>query len=100
MNIFVVMQNSTEIFSIALGLQDPWQIKEVRFNAENRQLNIYLSFTRGYKFKGYDGLEYTAYDTVTRGWQHLNFFQHKYFIHAKVPRIKHADGTVKTQAVP
>ncbi len=45
------MQNSTEIFSIALGLQEPWYIKEVNFDKEN-QLDIHLSFKRGYKFKG------------------------------------------------
>lgn len=63
-------------------------------------MDIYLSFTRGYKFKGADGAEYTAHDTVERSWQHLNFFQHKCYLHAKVPKIKQADGKVKTQAVP
>lgn len=94
------MQNSTEIFSVAIGLQEPWHINEVIFDKENFQLDIYLSFTRGYKFKGADGAEYTAHDTVERSWQHLNFFQHKCYLHAKVPKIKQADGKVKTQAVP
>lgn len=94
------MQNSTEIFSIALGLQDPWYITEVKFDKENLQLDIHLSFTRGNKFKGEDGAEYTAHDTVERSWQHLNFFQHKCYLHAKVPRIKQADGKVITQVVP
>ncbi len=94
------MQNSTEIFSIALGLQDPWHIKEVKFDKDNLQLDIHLSFTREHKFKGEDGAEYTAHDTVERSWQHLNFFQHKCYLHAKVPRIKQVDGKVITQVVP
>jgi transposase len=94
------MQNSTEIFSIALGLQEPWYIKEVVFDKENFQLDIYLAFTKGYSFKAEDGGEYTAHDTVERSWQHLNFFQHKCYLHAKVPKVKQADGKVKTQAVP
>lgn len=94
------MKNSTEIFEIALGLQEPWHIKEVIFDKENFQLDIYLAFTKGYKFKGDDGAEHTAYDTVERSWQHLNFFQHKCFLHAGVPRVKQADGSIKTQAVP
>ncbi len=94
------MQNSTEIFSIALGLHEPWHIKEVIFSKENSQLDIYLDFTRGYKFKAEDGQKYTAHDTVDRSWQHLNFFQHQCYLHARVPKVKQSDGKVKTQAVP
>lgn len=94
------MKNSDKIFSIALGLEEPWEVKEVKFNAEDSCLDIYLGFRRGYKFKGKDGAYYTAYDTVERKWQHLNIFQHKCYLHAKVPRIKHKDGSVKTLSVP
>lgn len=94
------MQNSVEIFSIALGLQEPWHIKEVLFDKKNSQLDIHLGFTKGYKFKMDDGLEYTAHDTVERSWQHLNFFQHKCYLHAKVPKVKQSDGKVVTQQVP
>lgn len=94
------MQNSTDIFSIALGLQEPWHIKEVIFDKENFQLDIYLVFTKGYKFKNEDGAKYTPHDTIERVWQHQNFFQHKCYLYAKVPKVKQADGKVKTQAVP
>lgn len=47
-----------------------------------------------------DNCTYTAYDTVKRTWQHLNFFQHKCFLHCKVPRVKQKDGKITTQAVP
>jgi hypothetical protein len=36
--------NSTEIFSIALGLERPWQIREVRFETpkeSERELHIH-----------------------------------------------------------
>jgi transposase len=94
------MQNSTEIFSIAIGLQEPWFIKEVLFDKTQMQLDIYLAFTKGYKFETEDGCSYTAHDTEERVWQHLNFFQHKCYLHAKVPKVKQADGKVKTQSVP
>jgi transposase len=94
------MQNSTEIFSIALGLQEPWNVKEVTFNKENNQLDIYLVFTKGHKFKMEDGCEYTAHDTIKRSWQHLNFFQHNCYLHANVPRVKQSDGKIQTQPVP
>ena len=41
-----------------------------------------------------------AYDTDERSWQHLNFFEHKCYIHARVPRIKSSTGEVVTVAVP
>jgi len=94
------MQNSIEIFSIALGMQEPWHIGKVSFSKDNTQLDIYIEFTKGHKFKTEDGNEYTAHDTVERSWQHLNFFQHKCYLHAKVPKVKQADGKIVTQAVP
>lgn len=94
------MGNTTEIFSIALGLETPWKIKEVSFDKTSGQLDIYLEFTKGHKFKMEDGNSYTAYDTVARKWQHLNFFQHRCYLHAKVPRVKQSDGKIATQPVP
>ena len=66
------MTNSQEICSIALGLEEPWQISSVSFDKDKSQLNIHLSFTKGYKFETEDD----DHDTVERSWQHLNFFQH------------------------
>ncbi len=92
--------NSKEIFSIALGLEHPWYISSITFDKENSQLDIHLSFERGHKFESMDGELYTAHDTVERKWQHLNFFQHHCYLHAKVPRVKQSDGKIKTQPVP
>ncbi len=94
------MQNSEEIFSIALGLQEPWSIKDVQLDKETLRLDIYLQFTRGYKFDMPDGQSYTAHDTIERHWQHLNFFQHECYLHANVPKVKQSDGKMKTQEVP
>ena len=94
------MTNSQEIFSLAIGLQAPWHISSLSFNEETSQLDIHLSFTKGHKFKGTDGNLYTAHDTVERSWQHLIFFQHYCYLHAKVPRVKQKDGKIRTQQVP
>ena len=94
------MINSQEIFAIALGLQDPWKIKNVNFDINSSRLDIDLEFTKGHKFTAPDGNSYTAHDTVHRSWQHLNFFQHHCYLHAKVPRVKQKDGKIQTQPVP
>jgi len=94
------MENSKEIFALALGLSDPWYIREMSFDASGSRLDIYLDFVRGHRFDTGDGTTSSAHDTVRRSWEHLNFFQHRCYIHARVPRVKRADGKVRTQAVP
>lgn len=94
------MTNSQDIFAIALGIKDPWHIKSVSFNKDGSRLDIHIGFAKGHKFKGEDGNDYTAHDTVERSWQHLNFFQHHCYLHAKVPRVKQKDGKIRTQPVP
>jgi transposase len=94
------MTNSQEIFAIALALESPWNIKEIKFDKNNSRLDIYLNFTKGHKFKSTDDALYTAHDTLERSWQHLIFFQHHCYLHAKVPRIKQSDGKIRTQSVP
>lgn len=96
--------NSTEIFSIALGLSSPWYVEKVEFlntsSESSHELHLYLNFERGYKFLDNESNETTAYDTVNRKWQHLNFFQHNCFLHARVPRIKNSDGTINQVSTP
>ncbi len=94
------MQNATEIFKIALGLNEPWQIDSVSFDKENKVLNIQIKFTKGTQFSMPDDMEYSAYDKRPRTWQHLNFFEHKCFIHCDVPRVQQADGKTTIQEVP
>lgn len=94
------MENSAKIFALALGLDEPWFIEKVAFDEPNSQLDIYINFTRGHKFSTNDGQVRTAYDTVERKWQHLNFFQHKCFLHARGPRVKQGNGKILTQSVP
>lgn len=97
------MMNSETLFSQALGLQAPWTVGRVRFeHADNaqRQLHLHLEFTKGSKFKDDSGADCPVHDTVEHSWQHLGFFEHHCFIHAKVPRITTSEGKVRTASVP
>ncbi|MFM6251136.1 MAG: helix-turn-helix domain-containing protein, partial [Dolichospermum sp.] len=69
-------------------------------NGDIKELHIHINFQKGHKFVQSDGSLIGAYDTTNRTWQHLNFFQHKCFIHARVPRVKTEDGKVVLQSVP
>ncbi len=96
------MENSKEIFTLALNLVSPWFVERIDFidSSKGKELHIFISFTRGAKFTSSDGKQYTVYDTQDRNWEHLNFFQHRCFLHSRVPRVKQDDGSVKLQSVP
>ena len=89
---------------MALNLASPWYIEDVQMSkpddSGSGQMDIYLNFKRGSKFKDKSGQECKVHDTVERKWQHLNFFEHTCYIHARVPRIVDKDKKVKTVSVP
>lgn len=95
--------NSATLFGMALGLQAPWQVDDISFatnDAKQKELHLHVGFKAGTRFPDDHGLRCPVHDTVTRKWQHLNFFEHHCFLHCAVPRIETSDGNVVTVAVP
>ena len=96
--------NSNELFSIALGLSHSWHIKNVSFLASttgsSQDLIIDLDFLPGTTFLDQFDEPCKAYDTEIKQWQHLNFFQHRCFINARIPRIITSDGKTQVVTVP
>ena len=88
--------NLRNIFSMALGINEPWYITEVRFDPKQKRLDIDLDFTKGSKFAVNGTGSFGAYDTVKKSWRHLNFFEHECYLNARVPRVKDEDGTLHT----
>ena len=108
--------NTTDIFAAGLGLTDPWYVTNVELRPsdeeENKlELHISVDFRRGATFTFQDSegsvlcdsdgtpLELKANDTVERTWRHLNFFQYKTFLHARVPKARY-NGKAPTARVP
>ena len=85
------------IFQQALHINDPWFIKSIDFNEEQKRLDIHIDFKRGTKFTTDEDSEnsYGAYDTVVKTWRHLNFFEHECYLHARVPRVKNNEGKLR-----
>jgi transposase len=85
------------IFSTALGIEKPWFVTEVNFDAKARRLDIHIDFIRGSTFPfEQDSVigQYKAYDTIEKEWRHLNFFEHECYLKARVPRIKTPDDKI------
>lgn len=86
------------IFAQALGITEPWFIKEIEW-LEGDKLHIYIGLGKGTRFD-YEGDTYSIFDHQDRTWRHLNFFQHECYLHCRVPRIKSKDGRVSLVEVP
>jgi transposase len=97
--------NTEQIFALGLGLSSPWFISEIKLTKSSTlgqasRLDIYIDFEKGGRFQTSSGELAPAYDTETRSWQHLNFFEHACFLHARAPRIKLSSGKVETVQCP
>jgi transposase len=97
--VWIFLQSTEEdckqeaIFTAALGVESPWFVASVVFDAEQRRLDIRLNFKRGSRFE-VGGMACSVHDTVDKSWRHLNFFQHECYLHARVPRVNTGDGRV------
>ena len=80
----------TNLLGLALGLSTPWTVTGCDFDATTHRLDIHIDFAAGGRFACPEcGAEdCPAYDSETKAWRHLNFFQHQARLHARVPRIR------------
>lgn len=90
------------LFTAALGLQAPWEVKEVELNTAKRRIDFEVGFTgKRHACPACGSAEHGIHDRVRRDWRHLDFFQFEAWLHADVPRIKcDACGKVSQVAVP
>ena len=85
-----------QLFRVALGLAEPWVVSKIEFSQEKQQLELWLDFPAGSRFACPECERAGGvYDTAERTWRHLNFFQHKTFLHARQPRIDCPDHGIR-----
>lgn len=90
---------STALFTVALGLQAPWEVEDIRFEPEPGEIHFDLVCRTKRLACPCCGLEaQPIHDRLKRTWQHLHFFQYKAFLHADLPRVK-CGGCGKTTQV-
>jgi transposase len=91
-----------DLFQRALGLEEPWEVVDVKFDAERRRLDLRIDFPKGSRFGcpecGAAGCK--VHDTEPHTWRHMNFFQHEAYLTARVPRVICAEHGVKQVRVP
>jgi transposase len=90
-----------KLFEDLLGLEAPWYVVNKELLKDERKMDIYIDFKKGAKFKcPVCGKLCPAYDTVQKTWRHLNLFQYKTFIHARIPRIDCSEHKKKQIEIP
>lgn len=96
----------TDIFTVALGLESPWVVTNVEMlpsekNPEKMEVHIHVDYDgQGSYCCPLCGLESPIYDSREKVWRHLNFFQYRCYIHARVPRKNCEKHGVKLVEVP
>lgn len=88
--------DTTKLFSLALGLQEPWYVSDVSFDAAAKTLTLNVDFRVGSRFAHpeAEGL-HPVHDTVTKSLRHLNFFQHECYLEVRIPRVELPNGSVR-----
>lgn len=88
--------DTTKLFEMALGLKEPWYVKDVVFDVAARLLTLKVDFRAGshFSYPDTEGLR-PVYDTVTKSLRHLNFFQHECYLEVRIPRIELPNGSVR-----
>jgi len=89
------------LFSKALGLGSGWKVVKSEMDVGGRELKLWLDFELGSQFACPQCGEFCAvHDTVEKKWRHLDFWQHRTELHARVPRTSCQEHGVLQAAVP
>jgi transposase len=85
--------DTAKLFGTALGLQEPWYVRDVEFDAAAKKLTLKVDFREGTHFPhpAAEGL-HQVYDTEKKILRHLNFFQHECYLEVRIPRVQLPDG--------
>ena len=94
--------HDVDLFGAALGLEKPWAVVGVEFDAERRRLDLRIDFPKGARFPcpKCGRADCPVHDTEPHIWRHLNFFEHEAYLHARVPRVKCPEHGVRQVQVP
>lgn len=91
-----------DLFQAALGLSPPFVVERCELDVDKKQLDLWVDFARGSRFAcaGCGRAGCAAHDSAGQTWRHLDFFQHKAFLHCRVPRSHCPDCGVLKVKVP
>jgi hypothetical protein len=90
--------NEKDLFTQALGVQAPWEIKEVRMDLEAQRVEVEVECSQTVWADPETRQRLHIHGYEKRRWRHLDTMQFETIIVAEVPRLKYPDG--RTELVP
>jgi transposase len=87
------------LHKILLPLDKSWKISGVRLDEPAGE--VYVDLKYGLPYIEVNNRRYSIYDhRPSRGWRHLDLWQHKTFLTARLPRYKDEKGFYHTIDIP
>jgi len=87
--------NDKELYTKILGIESPWEIKELQLALEKGQIDIEVGLQAGTEpicplceTEGKQRICKIHDRRVERIWRHLDTCQYKTYIHCRIPRVK------------
>lgn len=89
------------VFQSALEIPEPWYVFHHELAKEEDTLHIYIEYRSGAKFScpncGSSGCKVHDIQDQDRTWRHLDFWQYRTQLHARMPRVKcESCGKIRT----
>ncbi|MDQ8739516.1 ISL3 family transposase, partial [Paenibacillus sp. LHD-38] len=76
-----------DMFKVALALEEPWKLTHIEYDDQDEAWHLFVDFERGALFPCPNcGTACKAYDAEKKHWRHLDFWNWKTYMHARVPR--------------
>ena len=93
--------NDREFYRVILGLAEPWEVQEVKVDAEGQKVEVQVGYRAGTLWACPESRErLPVHDHVERSWRHLDTCQFETVLACRVPRLRLPDGKVWTVPVP
>ena len=93
--------NDREFYRVILGLAEPWEVQEVKVDAEGQKVEVQVGYRAGTLWACPESRErLPVHDHVERSWRHLDTCQFETVLVCRVPRLRLGDGKVWTVPVP
>jgi transposase len=96
------VRETQQLFEKALGLVPPWKVIRFEFDPAERRLDLFVNFEPGARFPcpSCAAADCSVHDSTDKGWRHLDFFQYRAYLHARVPRVRCERCGVRQVEVP
>lgn len=84
-------ENKFNVFQSALEIPEPWYVFHHELDKDEKTLHIYIEYRSGAKFTcpncGASGCKVHDILDQNRTWRHLDFWQYRTELHARMPRV-------------